>query len=143
VARPTDTGNRTRHAGVEHEMDRTGQRALVRAVLVVSVAVVLVGCGGSGPAWWGLRAEVGPESTVIPIGVRVGSSSCNRYEGVTIVETDESVTITAHVVEIGRRSCTDDVRGEQVEVPLERPLGDRELKGCAHTDRRPCNEVAG
>jgi hypothetical protein len=124
-------------------MDRTRRRVYVGATIALVLASSLGGCGGEGTAWWGLRAEVGPESTVVPISVRVGSGSCNRYAGLTTVETDESVAITAHVVEIGRRSCTDDVRAEQVDVPLERPLGDRELKGCAHTDRRPCDEVVG
>ena len=76
-------------------MDHTRPRAVVGASIVVVLATVLAGCGGgggAGPAWWGLQAEVGPESTVVPILVRVGSSSCHRFEGVTTVETDESVT---------------------------------------------------
>ena len=141
---PTELGNPTTRPGVERGMDRTRLRTLAVVTSLVVGAASLGACSnaGDGAAWWGLRAEVGPEATVVPILVRVGSSSCNRYEGVTTVETDETVTITAHVVEIGRRSCTDDVRGEQVDVPLERPLGDRELKGCAHTDRRRCDEVS-
>jgi hypothetical protein len=125
-------------------MGPTRRRATGLAAFVVVSAVSLLGCGGGsgGPAWWGLPAEVGPESTVVPIVVRVGSSSCNRFEGVTTVETDESVTIRAEVVRLGRRDCTADLRAEQVDVHLERPLGDRELKGCAHTDRRRCDEVS-
>jgi hypothetical protein len=124
-------------------MDRTRPRALVGASLVL-VVMVLAGCGGgaAGPAWWGLQAEVGPDSTEVPILVRVGSSSCNRYEGVTTVETDESVTITADVSHLASRNCTSDLQAENVLVQLERPLGDRELKGCAHTDRRRCDEVS-
>ena len=130
------------HPGVERRMDRARPTALVRAALVIIVTVVLTGCGGGGAAWWGLRAEVGPESTVVPITVRVGSSSCHRYEGVTTIETDESVTITAEVSRSDSRDCTADLQAQQVDVQLDRPLGDRELKGCAHTDVRPCDEVA-
>lgn len=125
-------------------MERTRPRGRFGAVLVVLVAVGLAGCGGGGSAsaWWGLRAEVAPAGTVVPILVRVGSSSCNRYEGVTTVETEGSVTITAHVSRRGSRNCTDDMRAEPVDIHLDRPLGDRELRGCAHTDRRPCDEVS-
>lgn len=124
-------------------MHRTRPSAIVGAALVVVVAAVLAGCGsGGGPAWWGLRTEVGPESTVVPILVRVGSSSCNRFEGVTTVETDESVTVTADVSHGANRGCTADLQAEQVDVHLARPLGDRALRGCAHTDRRPCDEVS-
>ena len=122
----------------------------VGLVLVVVGAVVLVAlaraCGVGDPtysAWWGVRVGVDETSTVIPISVRLGSSSCNRLERVTTTETDEDVTIVATVrrVEGGSGGCTDDVGAEAVDVVLERPLGARELRGCEHRDRRPCAEA--
>jgi hypothetical protein len=126
--------------GVEPVMVRQGSRPAY-AALAVAAALALAGCHGGDSAWWGLRSELASDTTVVPITVRIGSSSCHRFDGVTVAETDESVKITASVSSLGRRDCTADLRFRAVDVRLARPLGDRELEGCAHVDRRPCDEV--
>jgi hypothetical protein len=125
-----------------------GVGLLLVAAGTVLAMVLARACGVGDPtysAWWGARVGVDETSVVIPISVRLGSSSCNRLERVATTETDEDVTIVATVRRIGGGGggCTDDLAGEAVDVELERPLGDRELRGCEHRDRRPCAEAGG
>jgi hypothetical protein len=113
--------------------------------LVAAVAlIVLAGCGGGNAdrreatASWELSAPVDPSTAVLPITVFVGSSSCDRFDGVEAVETTEAVTVTATISSLtGDRACTSDLWTERAEVTLEEPLGDRELLGCGRVPGYP------
>jgi hypothetical protein len=96
---------------------------------------VLVGCGSTRghlvSAPWELRSAVDPTTTVLPLTVYVGSSSCDRLEDVRAVETADSVAVTANVrSSAGSGGCTSDMRVARVEVSLTAPLGGRQLSGC-------------
>ncbi len=115
--------------------------------MLVGAVVALVGptgCDGGGAdrreatASWELSAAVDPSATVLPIIVFVGSSTCERFEGVEVAETSDAVTATAIISSpTGDQGCTSDMRTERVEVTLQEPLGARELLGCGQAPGYP------
>ena len=112
-----------------------GMRTATRIpVAVVVVGLLLGACSGSaaktvnGP--WELRSAVDSTTSVVPLRVFVGSSSCERLDGVDAVESADSVTITAKIHQAKAESCTADMQLRAVELTLSEPLGDRPLLGC-------------
>lgn len=113
--------------------------------MAVVALIMLAGCGaGAGAdrreasASWELSAPVDSNAVVLPLTVFVGSSSCDRFDGVEAVETTGSVTVTATISSLtGDRGCTSDMRTERVEVTLQAPLGARALLGCGQAPGYP------
>ena len=110
----------------------------VRAVVLALVlAVPSLACSsGETPrvesgAPWELRTAVDPATSVVPISVYVGSSSCDEFESVGDDESADTVTITARVHSApATAACTSDLVLRQVDVSLSEPLGDRRIEGC-------------
>jgi hypothetical protein len=108
--------------------------AVVAAVLAASgllVARCVADEWHSGTSEWELLRVDGRS---IELRAFVGSSTCNRYEGVAVRETAGSVAITTTVEERRHVDCTDDLTSKEVGVTLDRPLGRRALTGCAPED---------
>jgi hypothetical protein len=103
-------------------------------VAALVLGLLLAGCSGSaaktvdGP--WELRSAVDSNTSVVPLTVYVGSSSCERLESVDAVESTNSVTITATIHQADAQACTADMQLSAVEVTLSEPLGARTLLGC-------------
>lgn len=81
---------------------------------------------------WSLQG-VSPDGSHLLVSTLFGgvASDCTRFEGWEVVESGESVEITARLWE--RRApagCTDEGVVESLQVDLEQPLGDRDLVGC-------------
>ena len=123
---------------------RTGVRPKKgsKVVSVISLTLILSSCGlvstwtETAHDW----AVTGMNDNSLTLVVAVGSSRCERLEGMELTETATEVTITAVVSEKDARQgifgtdCTADLVVETVEVGLERPLGNRSLTGCAPGD---------
>ena len=108
--------------------------AVAGAIVLVAVVTVGGACsGGNGTTSsvpWELRSAVDSSTSVIPITVYVGSSSCDRFETAEVDESADAVTITAMIHSSGAEACSGDMRLRPVEVELSSPLGDRALLGC-------------
>ena len=109
------------------------QLAFVRRVAVVAfVAVALAaGCGSDAETvranWTAEGAD--PSSDSLSITVSVGSSSCNELGEVRVKEGPAEVVIEAYVRTERGGDCTADCSTERHRVALDRPLGDRRLRG--------------
>jgi hypothetical protein len=116
-------------------MNRMSQR-LTRLAFVSFVGLIVASCSAwvEGAHDWALTSLDG---NVLNVVVAVGSGSCDRFEAIEVSETQTEVSITALVSEkepgsgLFTTGCTADMGFEQVEVVLDRPVGDRALTGCA------------
>lgn len=119
-------------------MNRVSQQR-IRLALVFLVGLVVASCSAwvEGAHDWALTSVDG---SVLNVVVAVGSGSCDRFEGIVVSETQTEVKVTAMVSEkepgsgLFTTGCTASLRFEHVEVVLNRPVGDRDLTGCAPGD---------
>lgn len=106
--------------------------------MVVAVAL-LVGCsGGILPTRWTettapWRLEAEPDGPVLLVRAEFGGSSCTRFVGWEVDESDAAVEIAAIVERSDARECTADLVLERAQLTLDAPLGDRVLRGCEPT----------
>ncbi len=90
--------------------------------------VLIAGCGSdSTQTDWVLREE--PAGNTLHLSVAIGGS-CDSFDDLDVTESPELVKIQAYYQESGSSSCTAELRWEEHEVELDRPLGERRLEGC-------------
>jgi hypothetical protein len=111
---------------------------LIRLAFVSLVGLSVASCSSwvEGAHDWALASVDG---SVLSVVVAVGSGSCDRFEALEVSETQTEVNITALVSEkepggLFTTGCTADMGFEDIEVVLDRPVGDRALTGCAPGD---------
>lgn len=128
------TAHRSRSAApsrIVHGVGASAWGTLLGAV-AVAVAAALAGCGEAAPenrrAEWVL-AEERPDE--LRVAVFVGGSTCTDYDRVEVVETGDEVRVEAFVWRDDAGACSEDFGWLETPVPLEEPLGDRVLLGCA------------
>jgi hypothetical protein len=92
-----------------------------------SYFVLIAGCGSdSSQTDWVLTEE--PDGNTLHLNVAIGGS-CDAFDDLDVNESPELINIQAYYQESGS-GCTDDLRWEEHEVKLDRPLGERRLEGC-------------
>ena len=98
------------------------------AVLAVLV-VVIAGCSSDegSPTDWNLVSVDGTELGLL---AAVGSSYCQSMGEVSTTSAEDYVEVLVNVVTSDSPDCTSDAVIEEVVVELDRPLGDRQLRGC-------------
>lgn len=111
---------------------------LAGLTLVLLAGLIVVSCSSwvEGAHDWALTSVDG---NVLSVVVAVGSSSCDRFEGVEVSEDQSEVSISALVSEkqsggLFTTGCNSDMGFENIEIELNHPLGDRALTGCVPGD---------
>lgn len=101
------------------------------SMAVVLGTAVVVGACSSGPEStnWALLAP--PDGAVLTVAVALGSTSCNRFVGFDVTESNDEVRVVAKLDrDSGGKACTSDLSMTSQELRLAAPLGERELTGC-------------
>lgn len=101
---------------------------------LVSLAVMVTGCGSVERAEWVLTEPAG--GPTLELAVFAGNRSCLAFDRAEVVSEDESRVEVHGLVEYDGGDCTDDWGAETVTLELEEPLEDRELVGCTADDLR-------
>lgn len=122
------------------------------------VLLTLVGCFALLNLWWA-AGQQHPTSWLLAnetltgtpllqadneltIWVAAGSSTCDRFDGVDVYETDSTVEIRAWMTHNASKACLWDSTMEPVTIQLDAPLGDRTLTGCNPPDAYDEGSVA-
>ena len=117
---PTDAPNPSRRVKVTR---------LLRCSTALLLAWLLTSCGllpDDVPADWVLSSPPADESLLLTVAVGV---PCNDLRPIQVDESATAVTIRT-TVRLSNEGCDGMFTAEDVEVVLDRPLGDRKLRGC-------------